>query len=57
MLEEDQVPSYTTPERVVNAVEALIQYSEAIENLEKRQEEARALSPQRRRIHRTKRCS
>jgi acetyl coenzyme A synthetase (ADP forming)-like protein len=38
MLEEDQIPSYTTPERAVNAIKALIQYSEALEDMEKRRE-------------------
>ncbi len=37
MLEEDQIPSYTTPERAINAIKALIQYSEALGDMEKRQ--------------------
>jgi acetyl coenzyme A synthetase (ADP forming)-like protein len=36
MLEEDHMPSYTTPERAVNAINALIKYSEALEDKEKR---------------------
>lgn len=31
MLEENRIPSYTTPERAVNAINASIQYSKAIE--------------------------
>jgi acetyl coenzyme A synthetase (ADP forming)-like protein len=33
MLEENRIPSYTTPERAVNAMNALIQYSKALENM------------------------
>ena len=33
MLEENRIPSYTTPERAVNATNALIQYSKALEDL------------------------
>ena len=38
MLEDDQIPSYTTPERAVNAIKALIQYSETLEEVKKRRE-------------------
>jgi len=36
MLEEDHIPSYTTPERAVNAINALIKYRKALEDKEKR---------------------
>lgn len=36
MLEEDHIPSYTTPERAVNAINALIKYSKVLEDKEKR---------------------
>lgn len=36
MLEENRIPSYTTPERAVNAINALLQYSKALEDIEKR---------------------
>jgi acetyl coenzyme A synthetase (ADP forming)-like protein len=36
MLEEDHIPSYVTPERAVNAINALIKYSKALEGKEKR---------------------
>jgi acyl-CoA synthetase (NDP forming) len=36
MLEDDQIPSYVTPERAVNAINALIKYRKALEDKEKR---------------------
>ena len=33
MLEENRIPSYTTPQRSVNAINALIQYSKCLEDL------------------------
>jgi acetyl coenzyme A synthetase (ADP forming)-like protein len=36
MLEDDHIPSYTTPERAVNAINALIRYCKALEDKEKR---------------------
>jgi len=36
MLEEDHIPSYVTPERAVNAINALIKYRKALEDKEKR---------------------
>jgi acyl-CoA synthetase (NDP forming) len=36
MLEEDHVPSYVTPERAVNAINALIKYRKALEDKDKR---------------------
>jgi acetyl coenzyme A synthetase (ADP forming)-like protein len=36
MLEEDQIPAYPTPGRAVSAINALIQYSKAREDIEKR---------------------
>ena len=36
MLEEDQIPAYPTPRRAVSAINALIQYSKAREDIEKR---------------------
>jgi acetyl coenzyme A synthetase (ADP forming)-like protein len=36
MLEENRIPSYTTPERAVNAINALIQYNNALEEMKKR---------------------
>jgi acetyl coenzyme A synthetase (ADP forming)-like protein len=38
MLEEDQIPSYTTPARAVNAIDALIKYAKVLENKEKTRE-------------------
>lgn len=35
MIEEDNVPSYTTPERAVNATNALIKYRKALEDKKK----------------------
>ncbi len=36
MLEEDHVPSYVTPERAVNAINALVRYQKVLEDKEKR---------------------
>ena len=36
MLEEDHIPSYITPERAVNAINALLEYRKALEDKEKR---------------------
>ncbi len=36
MLEADRIPSYVTPERAVNAINALIKYRKALEDKEKR---------------------
>jgi acetyl coenzyme A synthetase (ADP forming)-like protein len=36
MLEEDHIPSYVTPERAVNAINALIKYRKALEDKEQR---------------------
>jgi len=36
MLEEDHIPSYVTPERAVNAINALIKYRKTLEDKEKR---------------------
>jgi acyl-CoA synthetase (NDP forming) len=36
MLEEDHIPSYTTPERAVNAINALVKYRRALEDKEER---------------------
>lgn len=36
MLEEDHIPSYVTPERAVNAINALVKYRKALEDKEKR---------------------
>lgn len=36
MLEEDHIPSYITPERAVNAINALLKYRKALEDKEKR---------------------
>lgn len=33
MLEENRIPSYTTPERAVNAINALVQYAKALEDI------------------------
>ena len=41
MLEEDQIPAYPTPGRAVNSVNALIQYSKAQEELEKRNKQSK----------------
>jgi len=38
MLEENKIPSYTTPERAINAINALIRYAEALENVNKKQQ-------------------
>jgi len=38
MLEENRVPSYTTPERAVNAINALIKYAEVLEYLDKKKQ-------------------
>ena len=37
MLEENRIPPYTTPERAVNAVNALVRYAKALEEKERRQ--------------------
>jgi acetyltransferase len=37
MLEENRIPSYPTPERAVNAINALIQYAKALEDINKKQ--------------------
>jgi acetyl coenzyme A synthetase (ADP forming)-like protein len=39
MLEADHIPSYVTPERAVNAINALIKYRKALEDKEKRRTE------------------
>jgi acetyl coenzyme A synthetase (ADP forming)-like protein len=44
MLEENKIPSYTTPERAINAINALIRYAEALENMNKK-EQLREQSP------------
>ncbi len=36
MLEENRIPSYTTPERAVNTINALIKYAEVLEYLDKK---------------------
>jgi acyl-CoA synthetase (NDP forming) len=36
MLEDNRIPSYTTPERAVNAINALIMYSKILEEMRKR---------------------
>jgi acyl-CoA synthetase (NDP forming) len=38
MLEENRIPSYPTPERAVNAINALIQYAKALEDISKKQQ-------------------
>jgi acetyl coenzyme A synthetase (ADP forming)-like protein len=38
MLEENKIPSYTTPERAINAINALIRYAEALENVNKKEQ-------------------
>jgi acetyl coenzyme A synthetase (ADP forming)-like protein len=38
MLEENRIPSYTTPERAVNAIDALIKYARALEDLNRKQQ-------------------
>ena len=38
MLEENRIPSYTTPERAVNAIYALIKYAKALEDLDKKEQ-------------------
>jgi len=38
MLEENRIPSYPTPERAVNAINALIQYAKALEDINKKQQ-------------------
>ncbi len=38
MLEDNKIPSYTTPERAVSAVNALTQYSRTVENMNKEKE-------------------
>jgi acetyl coenzyme A synthetase (ADP forming)-like protein len=43
MLEEDHVPSYVTPERAVNAINALIQYQKALGDKEKRKKLSNSL--------------
>jgi acetyl coenzyme A synthetase (ADP forming)-like protein len=40
MLEENRIPSYSTPERAINAVNALIQYSEAVDDLKEKSKES-----------------
>ena len=37
MLEENRIPPYTTPERAVNAINALVRYAKALEEKEQRQ--------------------
>jgi acetyl coenzyme A synthetase (ADP forming)-like protein len=41
MLEEDQIPAYPTPGRAVGAINSLLQYSKAREDLEKRIEQSK----------------
>ena len=43
MLEEDHVPSYVTPERAVNAINALVQYKKALGDKEKRKKLSNSL--------------
>ncbi len=43
MLEEDHIPSYVTPERAVNAINALIQYQKALEDKEERRKLTKTL--------------
>jgi len=43
MLEEDHVPSYVTPERAVNAINALVQYQKALGDKEKRKKLSNSL--------------
>jgi len=38
MLEENKIPSYTTPERSINAINALIRYAKALENANKKEQ-------------------
>ena len=38
MLEENKIPSYPTPERAINAINALIRYAEALENMNKKEQ-------------------
>jgi acetyl coenzyme A synthetase (ADP forming)-like protein len=38
MLEENRIPSYTTPERAMNAIYALTRYAKALEDMDKREE-------------------
>jgi acyl-CoA synthetase (NDP forming) len=38
MLEENKIPSYTTPERAINAINALIRYAKALENVSKKEQ-------------------
>jgi acyl-CoA synthetase (NDP forming) len=38
MLEENRIPSYTTPERAVNAINALIKYAKALEDLNRKEQ-------------------
>jgi acetyl coenzyme A synthetase (ADP forming)-like protein len=37
MLEENQIPSYTTPERAINAIYALTRYAKALDDIAKKQ--------------------
>lgn len=38
MLEENRIPAYTTPERAVNAINALIYYAEALEDMDRKEQ-------------------
>jgi acyl-CoA synthetase (NDP forming) len=38
MLEESRIPSYSTPERAVNAINALVRYAKALEEIRRREE-------------------
>jgi acetyl coenzyme A synthetase (ADP forming)-like protein len=41
MLEENRIPSYTTPERAVNSINALIKYAKALEDLNRKEQSKR----------------
>jgi acyl-CoA synthetase (NDP forming) len=45
MLEENRIPSYSTPERAVNAINALIKYAKVLEDLNKKDELKEELLP------------
>jgi len=38
MLEENRIPSYTTPERAVNAIDALVRYAKVLEDINRKEQ-------------------
>jgi acetyl coenzyme A synthetase (ADP forming)-like protein len=45
MLEEDQIPAYSTPGRAVSAINSLIQYSKAREDIERKLQQPKVQTP------------